>query len=188
MTLSLLTVHTLAQDLLTCVCSALDDAAAEVPGHPPCPCVSCLAPGPRPALDYCASDCGTDCGGELHVGLERMYPTRDFPAPFTGVRNDRTCPPLQTAVTYVITLARCTVVMDDQGIPPTCDELTQAARTLHVDAVAVQRALECCLPGIVIPGTARTRYVIGEPAFTVEGGCQTLTTRVTFLAGGCACP
>ena len=191
MSLPLTQVYEVAEDLLQCVCDGLDRAATEVAGHPGCPCVRCIVPGPSPALDWCASECGNDCGGQLHVGLRRLYPSREFPRIASDSRGadvrKGACPPMVTAAEFTITLARCTPMVDDQGLPPDCAELNDAALTLHVDAAAIMNALHCCVPSIVVNGR-QVKYVMGEQTFDVQGGCQVLKQNVIIQLGGCSCP
>jgi len=180
-------IHTMAEGILACVCAALDELPATVEGHPGCPCNTCLVPG-QPAWDWCAADCGTTCPGELYVGMRRLYPSRDFPRPFTEVRTGHSCPPLLTAAEFTITLARCAPVADDNGIPPSCDDLAESARILHADAAGIANALHCCVPGLAADGR-RLRYLVGEQrVIGPQGRCVGLEQIVTVALGGCACP
>jgi len=180
-------IHTMAEGILACVCAALDELPATVEGHPGCPCNTCLVPG-QPAWDWCAADCGTTCPGELYVGMRRLYPSRDSPRPFTEVRTGHSCPPLLTAAEFTITLARCAPVADDNGIPPSCDDLAESARILHADAAGIANALHCCVPGLAADGR-RLRYLVGEQrVIGPQGRCVGLEQIVTVALGGCACP
>lgn len=187
MALTATAIHTMAEGVLACVCAALDELPATVEGHPGCPCNACVVPG-QPALDWCATGCGTDCPGELYVGLRRLYPSRDFPRPFNEVRTGHACPPLLTAAEFTITLARCAPMAADDGTPPSCEELDQAARILYADTAAVSNALHCCVPGLA-EGGRRMRYLVGEQRVVgPQGGCVGLEQIVTVALGGCACP
>ncbi|MCM1964833.1 hypothetical protein [Streptomyces sp. G1] len=188
-----LAVHDLAEDVLMCVCVALDQAAVDVPGQPGCPdCRACLVPG-TVAWDSCEDPCAAGpagAGGQLTVNVARMYPSTSFPVEDREVRGLRGCTlPTYTAVELVITLLRCVPGPDEGGCPPTCEELAAAARVLHVDLATVYNALLCCLPGTA-PNPRGRRYVIGtSKTIGPEGGCVGLEQRVTVALYGCSpCP
>ncbi|MFF4292085.1 hypothetical protein ACFY0N_00340 [Streptomyces vinaceus] len=187
-----LAVHDLAEDVLACVCVALDQAAVDVPDQPGCPeCRSCLVPG-QVAFDSCEDPCGPtpQTGGQLSVSIARVFPSTSFPNEDREVRGLRGCtPPTLLAVELVVTLLRCAPGPTDEGCPPTCDELTAAARILSVDLVTVYNALLCCLPDTA-PTPRGRRYVIGaSKTIGPEGGCVGLEQRVTVGLYGCyTCP
>lgn len=189
MPLGPLTLHTLAQTVLGCVCAALDQAAAEVEGQPGCPtCRRCVVPG-AVAFDECLDPCGGDEGGQLTVSVPRMWPTSHFPATDTQVRGVKGCtPPPTTAAELVVTLLRCAPMPDERGCPPSCEELEAAARIVHVDQVTVYNALLCCLPAT--GGRRGRRFVLGASRIVgPEGGCVGVEQRVTVALPGCAtCP
>lgn len=187
-----LAVHELAEDILACVCVALDQAAMDVPGQPGCPtCRSCLTPGAA-SWDGCEDPCqpAAEVGGQLTVNVARIYPTTAFPVEDRDVRGLRGCTlPTYTAVELVITLLRCAPGPTEDGCPPSCEDLAAAARVLHVDMVAVYNALLCCLPDTA-PTPRGRRYVIGgSKTLGPEGGCVGLEQRVTVALYGCyPCP
>lgn len=186
-------VHDLAEAVLGCVCAALDAAAETVPGQPGCPCRTCVIPGVV-AWDGCGpEDCAPDGEpGQLTVSVARIYPAgQNFPAEDRTVQGVRGCmlPPL-TAAELIITLLRCAPVQDEDACPPTCEEQTEAARILHVDASTVYSALWCCLPGLGPNPRRPPRFVIGAQRIVgPDGGCVGVEQRVTVALPGCGkCP
>ncbi|GAA2945988.1 hypothetical protein GCM10020227_11060 [Streptomyces flavovirens] len=142
------------------------------------------------AWDGCEDPCdGTGAGGQLAVSIARIYPSTRFPDLDREVRGVRGCqPPPTTAAEMVITLLRCAPAVNEHGCPPTCAELSDAARVTHVDAATVYNALLCCLP---LTGSRRgRRFVMGEQRIIgPQGGCVGIEQRVTVALPGCApCP
>lgn len=192
MALSPLAVHDLTEALLGCVCAALQDAADKVEGAGGCPCRSCVVPG-TPAWDSCEDPCGPSegAGGQLTVNLARMYPSsdQDFPSESRPVQGVRGCMPAPvTAVELVVTLLRCAPGPSEDGCPPDCAELSEAARRLSVDAVTVYNAMLCCLPGTSTRRRGQ-RFVVGQQrTIGPEGLCVGIEQRVTVALPGCGCP
>lgn len=186
MALSALSVHTIAEEVLACVCEALAATAGQVDGYPGCPCRVCVVPG-APAWDSC-TDCDGGPGGQLTVHVARIYPSRNFPAPEQGLMGVKGCqvPPV-TAAELVVTLLRCVPGVHEDGCPPTCEELAEAARIVHIDVATVFSALMCCLPGT---GRRGRRFVMGEQRIIgPQGHCAGVEQRVTVALPGCGtCP
>lgn len=192
MALSPTAIHDLSEAVLGCVCASLQEAAEKVEGQPGCPCRTCVVPG-TPAWDSCEDPCGADDGpgGQLTVSLARIYPSSDagFPAENSPVQGVRGCmPPAVTAVELVVTLLRCAPGPTEDGCPPSCEELADAARVLHIDAATVHNAMLCCLPGTSNRRRGQ-RFVIG-PQRTIgpQGGCVGIEQVVTVALPGCGCP
>ncbi|MFG2404282.1 hypothetical protein ACGFR8_08060 [Streptomyces brevispora] len=190
MALSPLAIHDLAEAVLACVCVALDETAADVEGQPGCPCRTCVVPG-TPAWDDCVDPCSGDdgAGGQLTVNYARIYGTSRFPQEDLEVRGLRGCQPAATtAAEMVITLLRCAPTVNENGCPPTCEELSAAARVTHVDAATVYNALMCCLPKTA--GRRGRRFVMGQQkVIGPQGGCVGIEQRVIVALPGCApCP
>ncbi|KPI33263.1 hypothetical protein OV450_1351 [Actinobacteria bacterium OV450] len=192
MAVQLLAVNDLAEDVLACICVALDQAATDVPGQPGCPtCRSCLVPG-TVSWDSCEDPCGppAQVGGQLTVSVARVFPSTSFPSEDREIRGLRGCTqPTYMAVELVITLLRCVPGPTDDGCPPSCEDLAAAAKVLHVDLASVYNALLCCLPQTTTKPGSR-RYVIGaSKTVGPDGGCVGLEQRVTVGLYGCyACP
>lgn len=189
MAVSLLAVQQLAETVLGCVCSTLEETAAEIEDQPGCPCRACVVPGP-PAWDRCTDPCGTGdgVGGQLTVHVARIYPSLSFPADDRTVFGTRACPAPATAVDLVVTLLRCAPTLDEHGCPPTCEELSAAARVVHLDTASVHNALLCCLP-TTGPRRRGPQFVMGaHRVLEPQGGCMGIEQRVTVALPGCGCP
>lgn len=188
MALRPLSLYDLTETILGCVCAALDEVAAQVPGQPGCPARACVVPG-TPAWDECADPCGDDVGGQLTVHFARTYPSTRFPQEDLEVRGQPGCkPPPTTAAELVVTLLRCAPTPTEHGCPPSCEELSAAAKVVHIDAMTIPSALECCLPHTA--GRRGRRFVMGQQrAIGPEGGCVGVEQRVIVALPGCAgCP
>lgn len=196
MALSLLAVHQAAENLLTCVCTALGRLPAEVPGLAGCPCRTCVVPG-VPAADNCGEGCGTlpdgQFPGQLTVNVIRLYSSdrNAFPREVATVRDLKQCvPPQVTAVELAVTLYRCAPGPTSEGCPPSCDDLGAAAMQLHADMMAVQQAVLCCYAGTDTSRRTGRRYVVGQSrTIGPQGGCVGLEQRVTVALDDCLpCP
>ena len=198
MALSLLATHQAAQNLLDCVCQGLDAIPTEVPGLDGCPCRTCVVPG-TPAADGCDNPCVApgpgQYGGQLTVNVVRVYATdyQSFPREVAlrgveTVRDNRNCVPPVTAVEMQITLFRCTPIPTDQGCPPTCEQLEASALQLHVDMLAVERAVLCCYPDTDTTRIHGRRFVLGSSRVVgPQGGCTGFTQSVTVSLDDTVC-
>jgi hypothetical protein len=190
MALSPLAIHNVTTDLLACVCQALNDAAGTVEDQPGCPCRACVVPG-QPAWDSCEDPCTGEAGGQLSVSVVRLYGSTldQFPVEVRAVQGVKGCPPLLTAVDLLVTVLRCAPTMDEGGCPPSCEDLADAARVLHVDMVTVANSVLCCLPGTDPARPRGRRFVLGaQRTVGPQGGCVGLEQRVTVALAGCGCP
>ncbi|WP_405759432.1 hypothetical protein OG234_13150 [Streptomyces sp. NBC_01420] len=191
-------IHEVAEAVLGCVCAALTDAAGADPDQPGCPCRSCVVPG-MPAWDSCDDPCGQNsaggAGGQLTVNVLRVFQSTDFPSadrglPPAAARGTRMhcAPPANLAVELAVTLLRCAPVPDEDGCPPSCEDLEATARILHTDMATVYNALLCCLPGSTERRRGRAVFVGDSRTIGPQGGCVGLEQRVTVGIPGCLCP
>lgn len=189
MALTVSTVHEVAEELLGCVCLALDNMATANPELAGCPtCRRCVVPG-QVAWDSCGECCGGngEVGGQLSVSVARLWSSTHatFPAEDRTVRDARACQFPVTAVELVVTLLRCAPGPDDQGDAPPCAELEAPARQLHADAVTVAQATLCCVPQTSDVRNGR-RFVMGpQRVLGPEGYCVGVEQRVTVELPGC---
>lgn len=190
MAVTQLSVYELAEEILSCVCTALDVAAGKVEDQPGCPCRACLVPGVV-AWDDCSDPCGDQSGegGQLTVSFSKFWSTNRFPEDdlqLTGP-GPGCAAPLTAAAEFVVTLLRCVPGPDEGGCPPTCEEQATAARVMMIDAATVYNALECCLPN---DGTRRGRkWVMGGSVMVgPQGGCAGIEQRVSVALRRCGCP
>lgn len=195
MTLSMLAVHMAAQNLLDCVCGALDALPLAVPGLAGCPCRVGVVPA-TPAADGCDGGCNVltnEFPGQLTVNVVRLYASDPVIFPREagagagglnglGIRDLRNCAmPQVTAVELLVTLFRCVPGPTEDGCPPTMAELDDSAMQYHADMLAVQQGILCCYAGTDTE-TRRNgrRYVVGQTTtIGPQGGCVGFQTRVT---------
>ena len=196
MAMSILAVDAAASSLLQCVCTGLSQLPTEVPGLAGCPCRSCVVPG-AVAADGCDAGCGAlapgEYPGQLTVSVARIYSTdrQSFPREAQTVRDLKDCPmPQTTAVELTITLFRCVPGMDDNGCPPTCEQLSASAMQLHADLLAIQRAVLCCYAATDTTRPRGRRYVLGQSrVIGPQGDCVGIEQRVTVALDDClVCP
>jgi hypothetical protein len=117
----------LTQEILDCACAALEKTACG------CPSRALVSVG-AVAWDSCCD------GGQLWVGVERIFAYNQFPVPATTVM---CMPPL--AADLVVGVLRCAPVMTDQGDAPSPEVLTASAAQIYEDAYTVNSAVLCCL-------------------------------------------
>jgi hypothetical protein len=190
MALTTASVHDIANEVLACVCAALDEAAAkdETECLPGCPERTCVVPG-TPAWDSCGEmDCPGAVGGQLTVHFVGIRPGERDRATLQMAARGCTPPPV-TVAELVVTLLRCAPMPDDQGCPPTCEEMEMAARVLHADAVTVWQALTCCLPEI--SGSRRApkwELLSGPQTVGPQGGCVGVEQRLRVTLPAVCCP
>lgn len=196
MALSILAVDAAASSLLACVCTALTRLPTEVPGLAGCPCRTCVVPG-LVAADGCDTRCGQlepgQFPGQLTVSVIRLYSSdrAQFPREVQTVRDVRECePPQTTAVELLITLFRCIPGMNNDGCPPTCEQLSASAMQLHADMLAIQQAVLCCYAATDTSRPRGRRYVLGQSRpIGPSGDCVGIEQRVTVaLDYGLCCP
>ncbi|WP_424639928.1 hypothetical protein [Embleya sp. AB8] len=128
-------------------------------------------------------------GGQLTVHVARIFPTHSFPVDDRLILGGRNCtPPPTTAVELVVTLLRCVPTVDERGCPPGCDELSVAARAVHVDTVTIYNALLCCLPTTGQRRRSPQFFLGTQRVLEPDAGCMGVEQRVTVALPGCGCP
>lgn len=204
MALSMLAVHQAAENLLTCVCQALDRLPVEVPGLAGCPCRACVVPG-SPAADGCDGGCNVQPGqfpGQLTVNVVRMYASdlQNFPretgllsfgGQVTGVHDLKNCAmPQTTAVELLVTVWRCAPGPSADGCPPSCADLNAAAMQMHADMLAVQQGVLCCYSATDTSRRHGRRWVMGQTTtLGPQGGCAGFQTSIVVALDDCVpCP
>lgn len=167
--------HQVAVALGECVRAALAGTPAGVPTR------VCVPVAGEIAWDAC------DCG-QLAVTTPRLYPSRVFPAESVEDAEQDRCGTPYLGVPYTVSILRCAAGMDDDGNPPTCEQLAADALVWHQDAAAVRRGLGCCLQEL----EAQDRilgWVLGPTtAVGPQGGCVGSETVVTVALPNCLCP
>lgn len=194
MALNLLSVHQAAQNLLDCVCEALDRIPEQMPGMDGCPCRSGVVAG-TPAADGCDGACSAaedEYPGQLTVHVVRTY-IAELPT-YTNVQAVRldgtNCGPnALTVLDMAITLWRCSPGPTDEGCPPTMAELEATAIQQHVDLLAITQAVTCCFPDTDASRRKGRRYSLGQStALGPQGGCVGIQTAVTVALDGLSVP
>jgi len=167
-------------DLLACLGTALGGTAAGPVG------ALMLVPGASATTDYCCSDSGTNGQGWVRlVGITPVLATNNQTYPAYG-----SCDANRWVVQVEMGAYRCAPTSDDDGNPPTPDELTAAAQVLADDAAAMRRAI-CCLTSLPKWGPdsdTELAYTRGAWApVPTAGGCMGGTQLFSFEINDC-CP
>jgi hypothetical protein len=165
----------LADALLACLCAAVADT-----GNPVCAC--CVHPGLSTPMDYCDCECSSGGNGQAWVRVNRIYPAgARFPQQSFEVEP---CKIPSWGVELVMGVYRCVATLDDDGRPPTCDQVEADATKILLDAAAMRVAAVCCF------GTAeedRTAIVGEWSPIGPNGGCAGGFMSVTVQFYDC-CP
>lgn len=110
-----------------------------------------------PAWDECCEG-----GGQLVVAFSPpVFPTATFPALDTRTQDCGTT----YVLPLVVELLRCAPTLDDDGEPPSTEDLQNAAVALTGDAWALLRAVQCAL------GTAYDGLITSLTPLPASGGC-----------------
>lgn len=193
MALRLNTVFDMAEGILACVCAALDEAKAQDPELPGCPCRAFVAPGSLVAWD-CGLGCEDSCQGQLTVNLLDLSEATAFPASSSsGGRSTSKMPPgcvtpTYAVATYLVTLLRCVPTMENTGLPPEPADLRNAAVVAMSDAEVVYDALACCVQGLATSGRVLKYTVDRVRTIGPQGGCAGVEARLAVYLPNCPCP
>jgi hypothetical protein len=184
-----LAAYNIAAQLLTCASDQVAEAWADVD-----PELSlarqCVVWGAI-AWDQC------ECG-QLVVSIAEQYPSHTFPTPATAptatnVAQNR-CGANIWVIRYEVSILRCVPVQDDQGNPPECSALDEAAQVAARDAWAVRTGIGCCLADLsrdLLPNgsTEIADYLIqDQPSRGPEGGCAGSSLNLLVGIRNCLCP
>lgn len=168
-----------ADTALDCVCQMMDDLAATDDAYPGCPCTPYVSPG-EPPIDCCTDD----CTGMLTVHVEDLFPSEEFPLVATTFEP---CKAATWVASIVVTVGRCSPVMDEEGNPAEPDTLTANAAVMGKDSWAVMTALGCCLVQNAPAGRRKRRVQIqGSRPLVADGGCAVIEVRA-FVECGPVC-
>lgn len=154
----------LAQHLLDCIRPYIDTTSSGPPSR------ACVHTG-----EIAWDDC--ECG-QLIVSLVESFESETFPEPATASFNGgaRKCGAALFVYHYRVSMLRCAPTGGDNGEPPPCEAVTEAARVAIEDAWAVRAGLFCCL----CEGSSRVgalklfdRYLVMPQIMEgPEGACQ----------------
>lgn len=168
----------LLERLRDCLCDQLSSGDPTV-DDPPCRCGIVI--GEQVAWDECCcrqQEDGTVCCGEAWVRAVSLYPSTNFPTPDSQA-------PLCTsglfAAVVELGVLRCAPSPDDQGNPPSVEDVEATARQVLVDSKAMRTAAKCCFPS-----DQRDVLIGAWQPVGPEGGCVggTLTITVRVGVGG----
>jgi hypothetical protein len=164
--------------IVTGIGSAVAAALADTPdGTPERVCL--LVPG-----DIAADGC--DCG-QLALTIQRRYGSYTFPAEATTDEAAAECPPPVLVGVVTLTLFRCVPSPDDQGNPPSCDALQDAAVGQDVDIATIRRTLACHLANLATQEQI-LHYTVGATVSNgPSGGCGGSDTTITIGIPNCGC-
>ena len=156
-----------------CVYDALVDSPGGQPNR------SCLLVPGQIAWDEC------ECG-QLAQSIGDDFPSTTFPLPAVDQRQQPCGPPLIT-VQVTLSLTRCVPVPGDNGKPPKCDKLRDAAVTLMWDRWLTRRAVTCCLRESQRANLI-TNFAVGSTSIVgPEGACAGFEMIYTLGFGGICC-
>lgn len=165
---------TIAQCLLQCVSSAVDNAGSLTINR------VCLVPG-----DIVWDNC--DCG-QLAISETRRFGGRDFNV--EEETNEGDCAEPWLTVDLALSLMRCAPVGDDAGNPPDCTLLTAAATQLMKDKRDIRRAVMCCLTAIFNqePTPLRAFSLGSQDTAGPQGACVGSTMQILLgFLNPCEC-
>lgn len=167
--------YQIAAALGECVRAELAGTPAGVPGR------VCVPVAGEIAWDAC------DCG-QLAVTTPTLYPSKTFPLPATEDSDQDVCGTPYLAASYTVSILRCAAGMDDEGRPPTCDQLAADALVWHQDAAAVRRGLGCCLQDLEAQDRIAGWTLGATTAVGPQGGCVGSEITVAVALPDCLCP
>jgi hypothetical protein len=130
---------------------------------------------------------GCDCG-QLALTVNRIYGSRTFPAEGADVANEQSCGMPLAVADVTVSVVRCVAGPDDQGNPPSCEQLLADARTWHADVYAVRHAVACCLRDMVDNNQVVEWQLNATAAAGPEGLCAGSTTQMFIGLDACLCP
>lgn len=162
-----MTMHQLSAVMLT-VLERVEERLTEPVG------LSSLSPGLETVWDDC-------CNGQLWVRLVAVQPMMDTAAQ-RGVPQNAGL--LGWLVDLAIGTARCVISLQEDGSPPTADQMTTDAQAEVQDMEDIRDALLCNMDGI--PNLIRPTLVTWAPLGPL-GGCVGGEWQFRFLLRYCGC-
>lgn len=155
----------IAKQLRDCLCSKLADTLA----GPVCRCS--LMSGDQAIADICEGEPGVG-EGQAWVRMTRLFASTNFPRPNNDTFN---CAGSFWAAEFEIGVLRCAVTSDDDGQPPTADELNAETAKVFDDAFVLRWVTECCLPSTLPVVSSDWQPMSGGKC---TGGRLTLTVHL----------
>lgn len=164
------------EQILACAKAALDDAGTPVG-------LAFVAPGSQVAHDNCCEG-----GGQLWVRLIQLYPTAGSRGPaFPQNDTAQLCGVNALAARIGVGVVRCAHTLDDDGTPPSGEDMTGDALAITQDASTLLQALLCCVPTIPSQkGKPPAKIGVWTPQGP-SGGCAGGEWELTVALGTCSC-
>lgn len=157
-------------DLLECADQALTDC--DVPAGR-----VFLAPGTTVPWDDCCEN-----GGQLYVRVVEAYPTAGPGANFPGIDAQQQCGVNLLAAQLAVGVIRCAHTIDDDGNPPSVEEVTVDALKTTLDMSILLNAITCCF------GPKRKHFKVNNwTPQGVQGGCVGGEWTLFVAISPCAC-
>lgn len=144
-----------ASILVTGVGLALQSTAEGAPER------QCVVPGSEIAWDDC------ECG-QLSVAVLRRYPSTNFPIEATIVQN---CEDGIVIAQLKMSLQRCAPYPNEDGNPPTCQQLANAAMNQEEDVFTVRTAAQCILDSLMENNDVASFVIQNQVSVGPQGGC-----------------
>lgn len=152
--------HRLAGELLDAAHQGLQASPGGAPGR------ACVVPG---AIAWDDCECW---GGQLAVAVVRWWRTASFPVELGGEPGGQTpCDAAFLAADLLVQVIRCAPLPQEDGSPPTCEELEASAAQAAADAYHVRVAVRCRLAELEDAGEIVAWVTGAQPAVGPEGGC-----------------
>lgn len=161
--------YLLAQEVLGCVCAALDSDSDCV-----CPCQTFVAHG-EVSHDNC-------CEGQLWIAVDRLFVYETFPTPSA---RPVTCAPTLGAE-MSIGILRCAPTPKNDGSLPSFMDMDQSSSQTLREGAIILSSLICCL---IQNGPRHRRFAIGgQTPIGPRGGCVGTLTRfsIELISNGVA--
>lgn len=160
-------IFTLVTDLAACLCAQINDEENGLAGV----CFCGVVPGEAAPIDY-ASTCDDGVCGVAYVRMLSLYPSATVGMPNEQPGN---CG-VQTGVDIEVGIMRCFPMGEADELPTEAD-LMDATRLQIADAMALQRAVNCC-PSLGSKDFILGPYVPAGPLGGVYGGTISLAAIV----------
>lgn len=163
----------IANALLECVAERLAMCERAV-------CRASLVPGGQAVADQCCAceDDGVDGEGQLWVLVKGI--TAEPVAP--GMAN---CG-FSFSAELEVGVFRCSIALQENGEPPTAQELQDEAEGMMLDAAIIRQAVVCCFPGAA--NLDPMDWMLGSAApLGPEGTCAGWAQGLTVKFSDCGC-
>lgn len=171
-------IDMLAQQVLNCICTTLDDTKISVPTYRGCPDRAGTAFSATPVWELILCD-------QLTVAVTNIYPSSAFPRQDSTVPD---CAPTTLVAEVNATLVRCITPMNNDGKPPSTDAIAADASILGMDMLSMQAAMHCCVPGANGTRKSRRVRVVSVKNLPEQGGkAGTSMSALVDIGVGCSC-